>query len=53
MTGVLGILLRAKKMKRINGVKPEIGALQNKARFFIAPALEAALLVEAGEQLRI
>jgi len=47
--GVLGVLLRAKKMKQIKGLKPEINALKNKARFFISPALEAAIFIEAAE----
>jgi predicted nucleic acid-binding protein len=49
LTGVLGVLLRAKKMGKVKAVKPEIDALKNKARFFIAPALEAAILAKAGE----
>ncbi len=49
ITGVLGVLLRAKKRRQIETVKPEIEALRRKARFFIAPALEAAVLAEAGE----
>jgi uncharacterized protein len=48
-TGVLGVLLRAKKMKQIKAVKPEIDALRSKARFFVAPDLEAAVLAKAGE----
>lgn len=49
LTGVLGVLLRAKKKGRITAVKPEIDALKSKARFFIAPELEAAILREAEE----
>jgi predicted nucleic acid-binding protein len=48
-TGVLGVLLRAKKTGRISAIKPEIVTLRRKAGFFIAPALEAAILTEAGE----
>jgi uncharacterized protein len=49
VTGVLGVLLRAKKQGQIKALKPEIESLRNKARFFIAPSLEAAILAEAGE----
>ena len=47
--GVLGVLLRAKRAGKIHAVRPEIQALRNKARFFIAPALEAKVLASAGE----
>jgi predicted nucleic acid-binding protein len=49
VTGVLGILLRAKKSGSVSLLKPEIQALRTKARFFISPALEARVLAEAGE----
>lgn len=49
VTGVLGILLRAKMAGHIPAVKAEIQALRQKARFFIAPSLEAAVLSSAGE----
>jgi len=49
LTGVLGVLLRAKKMKRLTAIKPEIEKLKTKARFFIAPALESSVLKAAGE----
>jgi|SRR5579871_492859 len=49
ITGVLGVLLRAKRNGQIKAVKPEIEALKAKARFFIAPALEAAILASVGE----
>ncbi len=49
LTGVLGVLLRAKKQGRITAVKAEIDSLRTKARFFIAPSLEAAILAQAGE----
>ena len=48
-TGALGVLLRAKKTGRIHAIKPEIATLRRKAGFFIGPALEAAILTEAGE----
>jgi predicted nucleic acid-binding protein len=49
VTGVLGILLRAKHLGEIPALKPEIESLRNRARFFIAPSLEAKLVAAAGE----
>jgi predicted nucleic acid-binding protein len=49
VTGVLGILLRAKHLGEIPALKPEIETLRNRARFFIAPSLEAKLVAAAGE----
>lgn len=49
VTGVLGVLLRAKRRGQIPAVRPEIQALRDTARFFIAPALEARVLASAGE----
>ena len=49
VTGVLGILLRAKKNGSIPAIEPEIQALRTKARFFISPSLEAKMLSAAGE----
>ena len=49
VTGVLGVLLRGKKMGQIGVVKPDLDALQDKAGFFIARDLEAAILASAGE----
>jgi len=49
VTGVLGILLRAKLAGTIPAVRPEIHSLRAKARFFIAPALEVRVLSLAGE----
>ncbi len=49
LTGVLGVLLRAKKMKQVKAIKPEIAALKNKAHFFIAPDVESAILKRARE----
>lgn len=49
VAGVLGILLRAKRMGEIASVKPEIGLLRAKARFFISFSLEAKVLAAAGE----
>jgi predicted nucleic acid-binding protein len=50
LTGVLGVLLRAKKTGQIKAVKPEIDALRNRARFFVGASLEAAILREANER---
>jgi predicted nucleic acid-binding protein len=49
VTGVLGVLLRGKKMGHVRAIKPEIEVLRSKAGFFIAPALEQAILAQAGE----
>lgn len=49
VTGVLGVLLRAKNGGLISALKPEIEALRTKAHFFIAPSLEASVLSAAGE----
>jgi uncharacterized protein len=43
VTGVLGILLRAKRAGAIAAVRPEIRALRDQAHFFVAqPAIRAA-----------
>ena len=49
VTGVLGVLLRAKQIGAIAAVKPEIQSLRDRARFFIAASLEARVLASAGE----
>ena len=49
VTGVLGVLLRAKQTGEIKAVKPEIEALRFRARFFIAASLETKVLASAGE----
>lgn len=49
VTGVLGILLRAKHTGESAAVKPEIDSLRSKARFFVSSALEAKVLTAAGE----
>jgi predicted nucleic acid-binding protein len=46
---VLGVLLRGKKMGQVDAIKPELEALRTKARFFIAPDLETAIVKSAGE----
>ena len=48
--GVLGILLRARRMGAIASVKGEIEALRARAGFFVASSLEAEVLRDAGEQ---
>jgi predicted nucleic acid-binding protein len=45
----LGILIRAEAMGEIASVQAEIDALRNRAGFFIASSLEAAILRSAGE----
>lgn len=49
VTGVLGILLRAKQQGQISLLKPELEALRSRARFFLAPQLEQRVLDLAGE----
>ena len=49
VTGVLGILLRAKSDGSIPALRPEIDRLRAKARFFISKSLEARILLAAGE----
>lgn len=49
VTGVLGVLLRGKTTGQVNSIKEELEALRTKARFFIVPELEAAILANAHE----
>ncbi len=49
VTGVLGVLLRAKRDGEIAAVKPALQMLREKAGFFIAAGLEAQVLLSAGE----
>lgn len=49
ITGVLGILRRAKQEGLIPSLKSEIIRLRHEAHFFIAPKLEEALLHSVGE----
>ena len=49
VTGLLGVLLRAKSDGRIRSVKPELELLRSRARFFVAPHLERMFLDHAGE----
>jgi predicted nucleic acid-binding protein len=49
VTGVLGILLRAKQQGAITQLKPEIEALRALARFYVSPGLRLRVLEAAGE----
>ncbi|HWC95374.1 MAG TPA: DUF3368 domain-containing protein [Candidatus Sulfopaludibacter sp.] len=50
VTGVLGVLLRAKVKAQIPLVGPELDALRTKARFFLSTSLEQDVLQLAGER---
>ena len=49
VTGVLGVLVRAKHDGQVKLIKPEIEALRAKANFFVDSTLEAAILATVGE----
>lgn len=49
VTGVLGVLLRAKSLGQIRAVKPEIEALRARARFFVSHHIERTVLELARE----
>jgi predicted nucleic acid-binding protein len=49
VTGVMGVLLRAKKDGQIQLVKPEVEALRTQARFFLSAPMQVAILDLAGE----
>jgi uncharacterized protein len=49
VTGVLGVLLRAKHAGQIESVRQEIIALRERAGFFLSAALEFRVLQSAGE----
>jgi uncharacterized protein len=49
VTGLLGVLLRAKKDGQIQAVRPEVEALRARARFFVSPGMERKVLDLAGE----
>jgi predicted nucleic acid-binding protein len=49
ITGVLGILLRAKQQGQIASLRPEMERLRKEAHFFISPDLERRILQLAGE----
>lgn len=50
VTGVLGILLRAKLVGQIEYLRPEIEKLRSLAGFYIAPSLSAKVLRMSGER---
>ncbi len=49
LTGVLGVLRKAKESGRVSWLREEIARLRAEARFFVNPALEKALLTSVGE----
>ncbi|MCY7410978.1 MAG: DUF3368 domain-containing protein [Chitinophagales bacterium] len=49
-TGVLGILLEAKKMNLITEIKPVMDRLIVESRFFISPNLYSEVLSLANER---
>lgn len=49
VTGVLGVLLRAKNDGQIERVRPEVEALRTRAGFFLSARLEEEVLEIAGE----
>ena len=49
VTGVLGVLLRAKKAGQIRSLRREVEALRKQAHFFISPRVEGDVLRAAGE----
>jgi hypothetical protein len=49
ITGVLGILLRAKRQGQIATLRPEMERLHKETHFFISPDLERQFLELAGE----
>ncbi len=48
-TGVIGILIRAKKRSLIKEIKPMLEKLRTQAHFWIKPDLYDAILTEIGE----
>lgn len=52
VTGVLGVLLRAKQTGQIPAVEPEIRALRTAAHFFISRSLENSVLALSGEPFK-
>ena len=49
ITGVLGILLRAKRDGQVSSLHEEIRRLRKEARFFVARPLEREMIAAAGE----
>ena len=50
VTGVLGVLLRAKRGGIVDSVRAEMERLRSEAGFFIAQDLFHNVLIEAGER---
>ncbi len=49
VTGLLGVLLRAKKEGEVESVRQELEALRTRAHFFVSPSLSVRVLETAGE----
>ena len=49
LTGVLGILMRAKLLGRIPSLRQEIAELRSRAHFFVKSDLESKILANVGE----
>jgi len=49
VTGVLGVLLRARRLGQIAAVKPAIDLLRSRAGFYVSSSLESKVLSAAGE----
>ena len=49
VTGVLGVLLRAKNEGHVASLRTELTTLRTRARFFVATTLEKRILELAGE----
>ena len=49
ITGILGVLLNAKKMGQISSFREELSRLRTEARFFVSRKLESELTRAAGE----
>lgn len=49
ISGILGVLLRAKRSGQVPSLREEIRRLRTEARFFVARPLERELIAAAGE----
>jgi predicted nucleic acid-binding protein len=49
VTGILGVLLRAKNDGQIQRIRSEVEALRTQARFFLSPRLQEKVFKIAGE----
>ena len=49
VTGVLGVLIKAKLNGRLEQLKPELNRLRSEAHFFIGKGLESEVLSAVGE----